>query len=77
MTVRRDADAIRLVGRCPAEDAETLLVALLDAPEAPVDLSEAVRLHMAVAQVLVAARPPVRGVPAGDFLARHLLGLLQ
>ncbi|GAA0741421.1 hypothetical protein CA233_05880 [Sphingomonas sp. ABOLD] len=77
MTVRVDADAIYLVGRCPAEDADTLLVALQEAPDRTVDLGAAQRLHLAVAQVLLAARPPVCGVPSSDFLARYLLNLLQ
>lgn len=77
MTVRIDADGIHLIGRCSAEDADTLLVALQEADDRPVDLSQAQRLHLAVAQVLLAARPPVRGVPAADFLARYLLNLLQ
>jgi len=77
MTVRIEDDTIHLSGRCAAEDAEALLVALQDQPARIVDLSEAQRLHMAVAQVLLAARPVVRGVPQGDFLARHLTDLLQ
>lgn len=77
MTVRIDSDAIHLIGRCAAEDADTLLVALQEAPSRTVDLCAAQRLHLAVAQVLLAARPPVRGMPASDFLARYLLNLLQ
>jgi hypothetical protein len=77
MTVRIDADAIHLIGRCAAEDADTLLVALQEAPGRTVDLGAAQRLHLAVAQVLLAGRPPVRGVPSSDFLARYLLNLLQ
>lgn len=77
MTVRIDADAIHLVGRCSAEDADALLVALQDEPGRTVDLGAAQRLHLAVVQVLLAARPPLRGAPTSDFLARHLLDLLQ
>jgi hypothetical protein len=77
MTVRIEAEVIHLAGRCPAEDADTLLVALQENPARTVELGEAQRLHLAVAQVLLVARAPVRGVPAGDFLARYLLNLLQ
>ena len=77
MTVRIEPDGIHLVGRCSAEDADALLVALQEQPGCTVDLGAAQRLHLAVAQVLLAARPPVRGVPANGFLARYLLNLLQ
>lgn len=77
MTVRIDGDTIHLVGRCSAEDADALLVALQEDPGRTVDLGAAQRLHLAVAQVLLATRPSVRGVPASDFLAQHLLNLLQ
>ncbi|WP_333572955.1 hypothetical protein [Sphingomonas sp.] len=77
MTVRIEAEVIHLTGRCQAEDADTLLIALQEQPGRIVDMADVQRLHLAVAQVLLAARPAVRGVPASDFLARHLLDLLQ
>lgn len=77
MTVRVEPDGIHLVGRCPAEDADDLLVALQGESGRTVDLASVQRLHFAVAQVLLAARPRIRGVPADDFLARYLLNLLQ
>ena len=77
MSVRVEDEAIRLSGRCLAEDAETLLVALQEAPGRTVDLQGAQRLHLAVVQVLLAARPPIQGIPEGDFAARHLVNLLQ
>ncbi|WP_294330749.1 hypothetical protein [uncultured Sphingomonas sp.] len=77
MTVRVEPDAVHLVGRCSAEDADDLLVALQEEPGRTVDLAAAQRLHLAVAQVLLAARPKISGVPASDFLARYLLNLLQ
>lgn len=77
MTVRVEPDGIHLVGRCSAEDADALLVALQEEPGRTVDLGATQRLHLAVAQVLLAARPQIRGVPTGDFLARYLLNLLQ
>ncbi|AOR80717.1 hypothetical protein QUC32_28155 (plasmid) [Novosphingobium resinovorum] len=72
MTVRKTDDTIRLEGRCGVEDAETLLAALQDAPEAVVDITAVHKLHMAVAQVLLALRPVIRGVPESAFLARNI-----
>ena len=77
MSVRVEEGVIHLAGRCLAEDAESLLVALQEDPSRTVDLEAVQRLHLAVAQVLFAARPTVRGTPDSDFLARHLVNVLQ
>jgi hypothetical protein len=42
-----------------------------------VDLKNVQRLHLAVAQVLLAIRPTLNGVPDQPFLARHLANLYQ
>ncbi|AQR72824.1 hypothetical protein [Sphingomonas sp. LM7] len=77
MSVHVEDDVIHLAGRCQAEDAETLLVALQEGPDRIVDLAEVQRMHLAVAQVLLGARPAIRGNPANAFLARHFVNLLQ
>jgi hypothetical protein len=74
MSVIVTDDAIRLEGRCLVEDAERLLVAIHDNPHLPVDVEAAERLHMAVAQILWALRPSLRGMVADPFLARYILG---
>ncbi|WP_260924641.1 hypothetical protein [Novosphingobium sp. 9] len=74
MTVRKTDDAILLEGRCGVEDAETLLLALQDAPEAVVDATAVQKLHMAVAQVLLALRPTIRGAPEPPSLSRNIFG---
>lgn len=76
MTVIVAADAIRLAGRCLIEDAEQLLVAIQENPDLPVDVERAERLHMAVAQILLAQKPSLRGMVADPFLARYILGRL-
>lgn len=69
MTVRLpDPATIRLEGDCPAEDAETLLRHLLDAPGATVDWRDCDTAHTAVIQVLLAARARLHGPPRGAFL---------
>ena len=68
MTVSIEQGAIFLKGRCPAEDAEALLVALQDDPAMTVDITETQRLHAAVLQVLLAVAPTLRGPPADPFL---------
>jgi hypothetical protein len=74
MSVRIATDAIYLEGRCLVEDAETLLVAVQQNPGMPIDLGGVQRLHMAVAQILLALKVPVRGGPADPFLSHHLFG---
>lgn len=70
MTVRVADGAILLEGECPVDEAEALLEALLADPRAPVDWSACRDLHTAVLQVLLAARPTMRGLPADPFLRR-------
>lgn len=77
MSVRVDQGVVHLAGRCRVEDAEALLVALQEDPTRTVDLAAVQRMHLAVAQVLLALRPPVRGTPDSPFLAQHLVNLLQ
>ena len=73
MSIRRGPkNEILLEGACSVEEAETLLGLLLAEPEAVVDWSGCTKLHTAVAQVLLARRPPVRGVCRDAFLARWL-----
>lgn len=73
MSVRVDADGVHLEGRCMVEDAEPLLLALQDHPGARVTVARATRLHMAVVQVLLAARAPLAGLPEGMTAARFCL----
>lgn len=77
MSVRIEDEVIHLHGRCQAEDAELLLVALQEAPVRAVDLTQVRRMHLAVAQILLAVRPSVRGMPEDAFLARHFVNLLE
>jgi hypothetical protein len=77
MSVRVDQDVIHLEGACAVGDAETLLAALLARPAAIIDVGAATRLHLAVVQLLLTARPRVRGVPADPFLRDHVLPRLR
>lgn len=77
MSVRLDQDIVYLEGSCPVGDAEPLLSALQSAAVLVVDLAAATRLHLAVVQLLLAARPAVRGVPADPFLRDHILPRLR
>jgi hypothetical protein len=66
VSVRRDDNgSIVLDGDCPVEDAEPLLQMLQATPAAPCDWSRCRRLHTAVVQVVLAARPVLVG-PCGD-----------
>lgn len=56
---------IVLTGVCPVEDAETLLQLLQASPGTKCDWSGCSRLHTAVVQILLVARPPLIG-PCGD-----------
>ncbi len=77
MTVRIADGIIHLAGHCAVEDAEPLLVALTEAPSRRIDLSEATRLHSAVVQVLLVARPAIGAPPADPFLRDLLMPALQ
>ncbi|MCR5874533.1 hypothetical protein LRS10_10350 [Phenylobacterium sp. J426] len=69
MTVRREGDVVWLEGACRVEEAETV-VGLLGAGMRTVDLSRCQALHAAVAQVLLAFRPALRGGAGGSLPAR-------
>ena len=68
MSVRLDDGVVRLDGDCAVEHAETLLGLLQDNPAAAIDLHRCTRLHLAVAQVLLAARRPIAVLPGDPFL---------
>ena len=71
MSVRRHHDgSIILDGDCPVEDAEPLLELLQATPAAPLDWSPCGRLHTAVMQVILAARPAHVG-DCGDAWVRR------
>ena len=73
MTITVDANVATLSGRCGAEDAEPLLLALQDDQGLVVDLSAATRLHTAIVQILVALKPDVRGIRAHPLLQSFIL----
>ena len=68
MTVRAQDGQIILEGRCRVEDAETLLAALQEQPHALVQLDTAETIHSAVIQVLLAAKPRLKGLVKHRFL---------
>ena len=73
MSVRRiDDGSIVLEGDCPAEDAERLMELLQTAPVASLDWRPCTRLHTAVLQVILAARPVLVG-DCGDPWMRQWL----
>lgn len=77
MTVTVSGDTIHLTGACLVEDAEPLLLALQADPSRGVDVGTATRLHLAVVQLLLAARPAITGVPGDPFLRDRLLPMLR
>ena len=77
MTVRKLSDGtIEIAGDCGLEDAEALHAQLLAAPEAGVDWAACESLHTAALQVLLAARPSLRGTPSDPFLDTHIAPLV-
>ena len=62
--VLHDANTIRLIGACPAEDGETLLQQLLANPMAQVDWRGCESAHAAIIQVLLVSGHPLQGPPA-------------
>ena len=68
MTIRvADDGAIVLEGTCQAGDAETLARLLSSDPSATVDWRACVHAHTAIVQILLSARPPLRGPPGTYF----------
>ena len=59
------------------EDAEELQRYLLAAPQSTVDWTACESLHAAVVQVLLVARPLIRGAPSSAFLENHIGPLLR
>ena len=76
MSIRIEDTVIYLEGRCLVEDAEELLLALAEEPLRLVDIAGLQQMHLAVAQVLLALQPALRGRPSNADLATHVLPLL-
>jgi hypothetical protein len=73
MTVRTSAEGvIVLSGRCDSDDAESLLQALLVSTSPQVDWTACEYAHSAVIQVLLIARPVMRGEPGAEALRRWI-----
>jgi len=78
MTIRKGADGVILLeGDCPLEEAEELLRHLLVDPRPAVDWRACTAAHTAVIQILLAARPMLRGPPEGEFLRAFIDVVLQ
>jgi hypothetical protein len=78
MSVRRlESGSIVLEDECPVEDAETLFQLLQATPEAPCDWTQCGRLHTAVLQVLLVARPALRGPCADSWLERWFQAVIH
>ncbi len=72
MTVRRNEQGtIVLQGHCPVDDTEALFQLLQATPAATVDWTQCNRVHTAIVQLLLAARPQFTG-PCGDSLVGRL-----
>lgn len=71
MTVRTAGDGtIVLEGRCPVDDVETLMRLLALDPSAIIDWRGCEQVHTAIIQILLSARPAMRG-PPGSILLRN------
>ncbi len=72
MTVRRDEQGhIVLQGDCPVDDTEELFQLLQATSAATINWAQCSRLHTAIVQLLLAARPHFTGA-CGDPLAGRL-----
>jgi hypothetical protein len=76
VTVRLIDSAIVLEGVCPVEDAESLQSLLLQHPGAVVDWRACDAAHTAVLQVLLVAKPSLRGRTQSAFLQDFILPVL-
>lgn len=67
----------RIEGAGTVDDAEPLLAFLLGEADRAVDLGACTSLHLAVVQVLRAARPRLVGVPNDGIVARWIVPYLE
>jgi len=72
-----EGDVARVEGAGTVDDAEPLLAFLLGGADRAVDLGACASLHLAVVQVLRAARPRLVGAPADGFVARWVVPYLE
>ncbi|MGH6745558.1 hypothetical protein [Novosphingobium sp.] len=70
MSIVMESDIVRLVGACPVEDAEPLLLALQDDPQRVVDVSAMEGAHFAVLQLLALFARRIEGDFADPLLQR-------
>jgi hypothetical protein len=76
MTVQVEFEYIVLRGNCPVEDAEALMILLQAHPDFAVDIDNAIHLHAAVLQVLLAFRPRLSGSAHDAFTQRWIVPFL-
>ena len=76
MTVRLEAGAIILQGRCGVEEVEALLGLFETHPTLPVDIGGAETVHTALWQVILMRKPVVIGTPDSIFISEHVLPAL-
>jgi len=72
MTLTASQHVIQASGPMDVDDAETLLGALLEHPEAGIDLAECTHLHAACLQVLLVARRSILRWPADAAFAQWI-----
>src|SRR5206468_181483 len=73
VSVRLAADnVVHLEGRCPVDDADTLLQLLAADPARVVDWRACETLHTALVQILLAVRPVLHGPCRDPFLQQWI-----
>jgi hypothetical protein len=77
MTIRTEDSTIQLMGLCGHDDVESLLAALTDHPDLPIDLTAATHLHGAILQLLMRAGRRIEGEPLDAFVSTWLRPILQ
>ena len=77
MSVRVDGSVIFLEDQCHVEQAELLLLRLLEDPTRRVDVTRCRHLHSAVVQVLLSHAARVSGEPADPFLSQFVAPCFQ
>ena len=76
MSVVAKDGRILLNGECGVEEAELLLSAVLDAPQAVV-VVKAQKVHTALWQILLAVRPRIEDTAGTGFEALHIVPLIR
>ena len=73
MAIEFNDAVVKFEGHCRLEEASALFEWLEQTPAAKIDLTDCERIHTAILQILMVAKPELLASPANPFLKQWLL----